>query len=460
PAVLAQDSSPGGPVFDGQPANCNAWHTIVSGDTCSSVPALFGITLQQFLEWNPAVSADCLTNFWLTYAYCVGIDKNWSSTSTSATSTRTSSITSTSSSHTESITTTPTQSSTYSTRQPIVTWNITTTDIDVAWPPSHTQAGQPDNCNRWHLVGPLDDCQAVVNRYGTFLTLEDLLAWNPALDDDCSGLYSDYWICIGIRSGAGLTDMIWSTSVTNASPTGEPTSHTSTTFPPINSSFTAEPTQGPMPTGCQAFYQVESGQTCNEVLDIYDYITKEQFFQWNPILNSNCNGLWSGYWYCVAYFPDDDLPMPAHVTTTPSPIPTDSPTDCKSWYYTTIDDTCDDIVLMFGTFSKSDFVAWNPSVYDSCVGIQQETWYCVGKSDTPTTRTSSLPSTTAPTSRPTQTGITSDCTKYWFVSEDDTCSSIARSNGITVANLTSWNAALGSNCAGLTSNYYICVGVT
>lgn len=32
-----------------------------------------GITLDQFYSWNPAVSRDCGTNFWLNQAYCVGV---------------------------------------------------------------------------------------------------------------------------------------------------------------------------------------------------------------------------------------------------------------------------------------------------------------------------------------------------------------------------------------------------
>jgi hypothetical protein len=34
-----------------------------------------GITLDQFYSWNPAVSKDCVTNFWLGQAYCVGVSK-------------------------------------------------------------------------------------------------------------------------------------------------------------------------------------------------------------------------------------------------------------------------------------------------------------------------------------------------------------------------------------------------
>ncbi|GAW17906.1 hypothetical protein ANO14919_073750 [Xylariales sp. No.14919] len=64
---------PPGPTFSGSPDNCNKWHVIIEGDGCDTIPQMYGITLAQFLEWNPAVSDDCLTNFWLGNAYCVGV---------------------------------------------------------------------------------------------------------------------------------------------------------------------------------------------------------------------------------------------------------------------------------------------------------------------------------------------------------------------------------------------------
>lgn len=91
--------------------------------------------------------------------------------------------------------------------------------------------------------------------------------------------------------------------------------------------------------------------------------------------------------------------------------------------------------------------------------MKQDTWYCVGKSDTPTTRTESVPATTTAEEMPTQTGISEDCTGSWLVSNTDTCKSIAKANGVTVANLITWNNDFGTDCAGLEPEYYICVGV-
>jgi hypothetical protein len=160
--VFAQDTSPGAPVHEGQPANCNGWHTVVSGDDCQSVPTKYGITFDNFLKWNPAVSRDCLTNFWLGQAYCVRIG-TVSSSSKTPTSTTTTSNTKTSS---RPISTTTTVKEDYSTRHPTITFNITSTTIDMAWPPEKTKEGQPNDCVHWHLVAAGDDCKVLTIRYG------------------------------------------------------------------------------------------------------------------------------------------------------------------------------------------------------------------------------------------------------------------------------------------------------
>ena len=137
----APETSPGGPVHPGQPGNCNGWHTIVSGDNCQNVPERYGITFAQFLEWNPAVSSDCTQNFWLESAYCVRTGERPTSTTVPP-----SSITSDPGSSSSSW-----FNSTYSTQHPVTEWNVTSSRVDTAWPPTKTIEGQTDLCNEWHL---------------------------------------------------------------------------------------------------------------------------------------------------------------------------------------------------------------------------------------------------------------------------------------------------------------------
>jgi hypothetical protein len=215
-----------------------------------------------------------------------------------------------------------------------------------------------------------------------------------------------------------------------------------------------------MPDNCRNWHQVAADENCDSILTVYTYITKDQFFEWNPVLNGDCNSLWQNNWYCVAAF-DSDYPLPPTVTATPSPIPDNSPRDCAHWYFLPTEDTCQSIAEIFGTFDAQDFVSWNPSVYDDCSNIKADTWYCVGRPDTPTTRTEGAPTQTEPgESMPTQSGITEPCSEYWLVSNTDTCESIASDSGVTEDALLEWNPALGPECEGLLPDHYICVGIS
>lgn len=161
--------------MDGIAGNCDAWHTIVSGDTCYSIDQEYGITLKEFLAWNPAVSADCGTNFWPGYSYCVGINEDLPTTTTTSSTivpiSTTTSISSSSSETTVSVNTTTTP---YSTRNPITSYNLTAPYTATAMPPQHTLGGQPSYCNAWHQVAGGQTCQEIVNAYSNRLTIEQL----------------------------------------------------------------------------------------------------------------------------------------------------------------------------------------------------------------------------------------------------------------------------------------------
>lgn len=203
PTLHAQDDKPGGPVHSGQSSNCIAWHTVKQGDDCETVPNKYYITKEEFLAWNSAVSEDCLTNFWLKYAYYVRVDGT-SAIYTSAESTKTRKTTATTNSNDQTsatykttrtkdassaisasskptsaktskpVVTTASVNTTYSVRNPVSTWNITTPTTDITWPPKATQSGQPKDCNKWHLVRGRQSCQDVLNIHSSLMKKEDL----------------------------------------------------------------------------------------------------------------------------------------------------------------------------------------------------------------------------------------------------------------------------------------------
>ncbi|KAH6629732.1 LysM domain-containing protein [Boeremia exigua] len=151
------------PTHTGQPADCNKWDVVTDGDSCGSLASDNGITVDQFYAWNPAVSKDCITNFWLGQAYCVGRSSVGSSPPVSSTK--------------------PTTSSSPATTKPT--------------PPAPTHTGQPANCNKWDVVQTGDGCWSMANDNG--ITLEQFYAWNPAVSNEC---VTNFWLgqayCVGV----------------------------------------------------------------------------------------------------------------------------------------------------------------------------------------------------------------------------------------------------------------------
>ncbi|KAK7922955.1 hypothetical protein PG985_007026 [Apiospora marii] len=441
--------------------NCNKFWTVEkdSGDTCWSITQKFGITLDQFYTWNPDVTDDCATNFWVGESYCVGIDPNkpttissLSSSSIGSTSTRSTRSSSASSPITTSM---PPNTEPYTANWPITNWTITPTTIESSFPPQRTQPGQPPRCNNWYLVEPTDTCKMILST-NSWLTLEKLHAWNPTLHDDCSGLYAGWWLCIGVPPTSAV-EFGWTTTDGPASVPTFAGNYTFTTLPEIDSTFVAEPTQTSIVSGCLSYYQAQEGETCRSIVDGH-YLTEKDFLAMNPALDGKCDGLWNGYYYCVVG-PSGITVMPPTATAPPTAIPSGQDSHCQHWYQRD-GESCDDIVTMFGAFSLSDFLSWNPSLGGpSCGGIVDGAWYCVGVPGTPTTRTEPLPDVTQPPT-PTQSGLVSDCTKLWLVSSADTCSSIISANGLGEESFYKWNPAVGSgSCDNLAPDFYVCVAV-
>lgn len=52
------------------------------------------------------------------------------------------------------------------------------------------------NCNRFYQVQSEDGCYDIASRYG--ISLDDFYEYNPAVGDDCSKLYPDDYVCVGI----------------------------------------------------------------------------------------------------------------------------------------------------------------------------------------------------------------------------------------------------------------------
>ena len=49
-----------GTITPGQ--GCKKYYTVASGDNCSVIDTKFGITLAQFIKWNPEINSQSLRN--------------------------------------------------------------------------------------------------------------------------------------------------------------------------------------------------------------------------------------------------------------------------------------------------------------------------------------------------------------------------------------------------------------
>ncbi|EAW07585.1 LysM peptidoglycan-binding domain-containing protein [Aspergillus clavatus NRRL 1] len=153
--------TPPAPTPTGTTQYCYAWHVVVTGDQCSTLQAVFGISFTQLRTWNPQLNADC-TNLLLNEAYCVKGDSGSRPTSVSVTPT--------------SASATPTPTSVPA--------------------PGPTQTGIPANCNKWAMQANGVFCYDMAAKAG--ISLDELYKLNPALNGDCSGLWAGHAYCIGV----------------------------------------------------------------------------------------------------------------------------------------------------------------------------------------------------------------------------------------------------------------------
>lgn len=237
--------APPAPIHPGTATNCNAWHVVAAGETCASVETTAAITHAQFMAWNPAVNEACTTNFWGTYAYCVGVRA-----------------------------TPPSTASTVSTTSSTST---TTTSTSVTSPPGPTFTGTPSNCTEWHTVQTGDTCVTIEATYG--ITRAEFLAWNPAVNGDCTAnFWAEYSYCVGLDTASTPTPPTTTTKTTT-------TTSSTNTMPysiryPVTSEIILQPTtdtawpptktQPGQPTYCNNWHLVLPGQTCDTIAVLYD----------------------------------------------------------------------------------------------------------------------------------------------------------------------------------------------
>ncbi|SPQ21516.1 05f4d12e-4c34-47ca-9eeb-bd15fa2afc2d [Thermothielavioides terrestris] len=161
------------PTQPGIAASCTAYSRAAAGDTCASFAAKNAVAPDQLYAWNPVLGAggaDCATEFWAGYYYCVAASGTGAGTDTP--------------------TATPTTTTTPS--QPVVT------------APGPTQTGIAPTCNKFAVANAGDTCDAFARANG--ITPAQLYAWNSVLGLNGENCATSFWAkeyyCVGVSGAA------------------------------------------------------------------------------------------------------------------------------------------------------------------------------------------------------------------------------------------------------------------
>ncbi|KAJ4245206.1 hypothetical protein NW762_014076 [Fusarium torreyae] len=411
-----------GTVDPGQPSDCTWWETKEEDyQDCAYLEDGWGLKHSQFVEYNPSVKDDC-SGMQFGHSYCVEVNNGLPREGISSSQAPT-------------------------TSQPAEP------EPTKASGPSPTQEGLINTCTTFYQAKKGDTCAKIIAEHNETFDQDDLFKWNPALGKDCSGVWANYYYCVGVPG----------------TPTKKPSVTTSKPTATATGLQTPSPIQDGMVKNCNKFHPVAKTTTCSSIEKYYN-LPLSQFLAWNPAVGKDCSGLWANYYVCVSvegYKPSATTTTTAKATTTkatttiaangistPTPIQDDMVKNCNKFHMVKTTTTCDSIQNYY-SISMADFAKWNPAVGAKCTGLWANYNVCVGViGGTPT-----KPSTGVTTPSPIQSGMVSNCKKFHPVASTTTCDSIQKYYKITMAQLVKWNPAVGSKCTGLWAKYYVCVGV-
>lgn len=224
---------------------------------------------------------------------------------------------------------------------------------------------------------------------------------------------------------------------------------------------------------CNKFHLVKKTTTCLSIESYYQ-VPLATFYAWNPSVGKTCNALLADYYVCVGvvgWEPSTKTTTtstttrattPTNGIATPSPIQKNMAKNCNQFHLIKSTTTCSSIESYYN-IPLATFISWNPSVGSGCTSLLVDYYVCVGVVgwQPPTTTTTKVPTPTNGIATPTpiQTGMTKNCNKFHLVKSTTTCASIQDYYEITMAQLVSWNPAVGSKCTALWADSYVCVGV-
>ncbi|KAK4215157.1 carbohydrate-binding module family 50 protein [Rhypophila decipiens] len=223
------------------------------------------------------------------------------------------------------------------------------------------------------------------------------------------------------------------------------------TPPPACNLDGPQPQQAGIVEDCLAYWFLGPTDPCELIAEIHD-VTEAQLIRWNPVLDSDCSGLESGYFVCVESTTTSQPPL------TPTPPKQAWRPDAHTSTASAPATTCWDISVAAG-ISLQTIYTLNQGLGTECATLWSDYFICLATSETrPTPRTITSGPPINPTPQPVQAGIAPNCQRYYLVRSGDSCWDISVAISVPLNTFLSWNPALGQVCGGLWGAYYVCIG--
>ena len=304
------------PAQVGIVSNCNQYSQAVTGDECATFASKNDITPAELYEWNAALGtngANCTTNLWVGYYYCIGT-VGFTSASTTSSSTIPASTVVTAPGPTQTgivsncnayaVAVSGSYCSLFASDNGISTaelyaWNTVLGSNgancgSLFWAneyycvgitaPTQVQAGIVANCNNWAEAPSGSYCSLFASDNG--ITTDDLYAWNIVLGTNGANCGTSFWAneyyCVGVKQSTATTTSM-TPSITAVAPPG--------------------PTQAGIVSNCNGYAMAISGSYCS-LFASDNGITTTELYTWNTVLGANGENCGSSFladeYYCVS----------------------------------------------------------------------------------------------------------------------------------------------------------------
>ncbi|KUM63772.1 hypothetical protein ACN42_g3298 [Penicillium freii] len=296
---------------------CDYWvNDVQHSDTCDAVVDFFGISLRQFVSWNPS----------LKYDYCVLVPK-WSYCVSGPAGTASMGGNS--------------------------TGTTSASSFSFAGTAAPTQSGIAKSCTNYHLVQNGDSCNSIQDMYMNF-TLSQFYSWNPAISKGCKGLVNGDFVCVAAKSSVSASA---SASSTSAFPTQTGVVHDCNKWHYVSGKDDCDSIQAEYDLTPAQFYHLNpaTGSKCSNLWRKTNVCVGE------PGLTPSATITTTG----------------SSSSTSAFPTQTGVASDCNKWHYVSGDDDCASIEKQYD-LTTAEFYRLNPATGSNCTNLWHKTNVCVG----------------------------------------------------------------------------------